>query len=1516
MKKLTLKKSLIILGIVLAAVSVTFAIKHKINSHQTEEYAENEEGENEEYDGPDKAAAFQQNRTKNVSTGKVSAKDKWKAIAETKLLKENASAYRTEATSWIERGPYIDAPGPSGNSRPPNTSTGGRMRSILVDSLDPTHKTIWAGSVAGGLWKTTDITLAPANWQLVNDFLSNLAVADICQDPTNGNIMYMATGESYFNSDAVQGVGVFKSTDHGVTWNLLPSTTNYLNSTRILCDYLGNIYLATNGNGLLRSTNGGTSWTTITPSGLSNRICDLEISSTAVAGRLHVVAGIFSTQNYRFTDIPITATSADWNTPNTPFVGGSQRAEIAVRGNVLYALPVNSAYQVPVIYKSTNGGNVWTPTDGQPLSNWASGQGWYSLSVSISPADVNQVIVGGLDCHKTSDGGQSWTKISSWVGTAGPYVHADQHDIAWYDNGTKLIFACDGGIHYSTNGGTTITDRNIGLRIKQFYSVAIHPTTTDYFIAGAQDNGTHQLTQPGLGVSTEITGGDGAYVAIDQDEPQYQFGAYVYNQYRRSTNGGANWTSINFSGSTGQFINPFGYDNVGNKLYACQNNGNYLRWDNPQTGNTNTIITIGAFNSAQVGAVYVSPTVPNRVFFGTTGGRVVQVDNADQAVPTELNISAPTMPVGNYVNCINSGNTEQNLVATFTNYGINNIWITTNGGTSWTTVDGNLPNMPVYWAIYNPFDNNKMIIATETGVWETDLLNGASTIWFPNTTFPNVRTDMLQYRASDKTIAAGTHGRGVWSAQIVSACTPPTISTQPTNTNACTSFSATFTVAVSTGAANYQWQESTGGPTFTNITNGVNYTGATTATLNVNNVTALQNGYKYRCIVSSTCTPVQSVTSNAGTLTVTPGITFVSQPSNSTICENANASFAITTTAIPTSYQWLVSTNAGSTYTALTNNATYSGVSGATLTITNAPITLQNNYYRCAIATSCGTINSNAGILTVNAKPIITQNPVNLTICANNTATFTTAATGAGLTYQWQESINNGATFTPIVGATAATYSYTAGLGSNNYQYRCTVSGTCTPAVTTTVAVLTVNAALSISASPNNSTICENTNTTFTVAVTGVVNNYQWQVSTDAGATYTNLTNTGIYSGANTATLTLTGATFAQHNYRYRCAVTGSCPTINSAAATLTINTAPVISSQPASASNICDGQSTSFTVAASGTNISYQWQINTGSGFVNLTNATTYTGVTTPTLSINNVNTLMSTFQYRCIISGTCSPVATTTISTLTVYTPVSITAQPVGTTICSTGNTSFSVTATGTTPSYQWQVNNGAGFVNIVGATNATLSLTNVTTSMNNNQYRCVVSGLAPCGFATSTAATLVVSAQPTISLSAAPYYSLLPGWTTTLTATTSLNPANVTYTWYRNNAPFTNNTNNYLVNVNNLGLYSVNVLDNTNGCTNTSATIIVKDSVTTKLFIYPSPNDGRFTVAYYNSNTTATTQTIVIYDEKGYTVYNNKFAVNQSYQLHAIDLRRNRGGVYYVAVYDNNNKRLAVGNVTVIK
>ncbi|MDQ6755449.1 MAG: hypothetical protein M3004_00785, partial [Bacteroidota bacterium] len=709
--------------------------------------SENEE--NEMYDGAAEAQKFEIEKTKDPNLGYVPKERLLSAIEYTSQIKQKDAALRTTALSWAERGPNSDLNGPYGNSRPPGTITSGRMRAIWVDNSDASGNTVWIGGIDGGIWKTTNFNSNPANWAPVSDFFSNLSVSSICQDPTDPNVMYFGTGEKAFNADAVRGGGVWRSTDHGASFTPLNNTTSFYNVSKILCDAAGNVYCATigSGSGLQRSNDKGSNWTNISITGVSSRYPDFEISST---GRMHVCTGYYNSTGtglsvYRYTDNPATVTNSTWTAPTNPFPISSYNTELVCNGNILYALVSNSSFIVPTIYKSIDGGDNWAGTGAVLPSTgngaFSNGQAWYCLAADVDPTDAKTLVIGSLNCYKSVDSGATFSKISDWVGTAVQYVHADQQTIK-YLSGNRILVGCDGGIHYSSNGGTNFSDRNTNLRIKQFYSVAIHPTSTNYFLAGAQDNGVHQFNNGGLSNTVEVTGGDGAFVAIDQDQPQYQFGSYVFNQYRRSTDGGASWAGINYSGTSGRFINPWDYDNNNNKLYAAGDAATYLRWENPQTGSTFTSVAAPLL-SGIASAVKVSPFTANLLYLGSGSGSLLKVSAANTSSPEFTDIKSSFMPAG-YVSCINTGSNDQNLIMCFSNYGVTRVWVSNNGGTSWTGIDGNLPDMPVRWAMFYPGDNAKAIIATETGVWETTNINGTSTVWTANASFPNVRTDMLK----------------------------------------------------------------------------------------------------------------------------------------------------------------------------------------------------------------------------------------------------------------------------------------------------------------------------------------------------------------------------------------------------------------------------------------------------------------------------------------------------------------------------------------------------------------------------------------------------------------------------------------------------------------------------------------------------------------------------------------------------------------------------------------------------
>lgn len=712
------------------------------------------------------AAEFEYKITRDVSLGYV-PKDRLLLASEELrqgrfARKDDAS--RTEALTWTERGPLFDSQGPNGNPRPPGVSVAGRVDALCIDRTDPSGHTVWAGSHSGGIWKTNDISAASPVWIQVYDMMANLVIGSICQDPVNTDIFYAGTGDKTELS-RFRGGGIWKSTDHGVTWNLLPSATGFWNICEVICDASGNVYMAANDNnaGIRRSSDGGITWTNITPAGLSTRISDMDLSSN---GTLHVYCGFRqgSTANcgYRYTPSPATVTSASgWIAPVTPFPLTRTSVQMTVSGNNLFAAPADDLdpdFDVNQFYRSTDGGANWLPITLTPDQNQYDFQ-----AAAINPANPNQIITGSINGFMTNDGGVTWTQAGDGASTVnGFYVHHDYHAVLW--QGNNVVMATDGGVYFSSDNGASFHSKNAGMRTFEFYSCALHPLLPDYLIGGTQDNGVERFTQPGLTDGLHVIGGDGGYIHIDQDEPDYQLASTTRNNYRRSVNGGLNWTTVDFA-FTGQFINPTDYDDAENKMYAAASIDEYLRWENPKTGNTFTTVAVPLFGGSRISSLVLSPYTPHRMFAALENGKIFRLDDIQTNSPAVTDISGAGRPAS-YVSCINTGTDENNLITTYSNYGTQHVWITANGGTSWINVSGNLPDIPVRWGIFHPDDNDRAIIATDLGIWTTDDLNGAATVWMPETSLPSVRCSMLQYRPNDRTLAVATYGRGLWTTTL------------------------------------------------------------------------------------------------------------------------------------------------------------------------------------------------------------------------------------------------------------------------------------------------------------------------------------------------------------------------------------------------------------------------------------------------------------------------------------------------------------------------------------------------------------------------------------------------------------------------------------------------------------------------------------------------------------------------------------------------------------------------------
>ena len=826
------KRSTLVVLVALLCIFGYYTWEHFSKKHHKTEEREKEEAEKDRID-----LAIQQDirRTKDLTTNSVPVQRLMlaKNFKDQKLsqLNNNRPATAVPGINWIERGP---------------SNVGGRSRVTWYDLNDASngYKKVWAGSVGGGLWYTNDITVASPAWNKINDLFDNIAITSFVQSSSTPNTMYFGTGEGWFNADAIEGLGIWKSTDGGSNWSQLTSTLNFAYVQDLLIDQNGNLYTsvrnrtASQARGIQKSTDGGITWTQVLGAPLagfvSGRGCDLELAAN---GDIYASIGNFSEGRIYRSSFSVngvnTGNIGTWTdiTPNPstnsmPATGDNyDRIEIATapgNGNVVYGIfEGNGTSNVSNIKQYDASTNTWTSRTVPTYSGggpYTRDQAWYDLIASVDPNNANTLYIGGIDIYKSTNNGTNWTRVSDWRPVGLPYVHADIHQIAYAPgSSTRIAIGCDGGIFYSADANVVspnFVDKNSGYNVTQFYAVDLHPSSTNFFLAGAQDNGSQKFTSAGVNSTTEVTGGDGAFCHIDQDNPTVQITAYVFNNYYISYNGGGTFSTLyadpDPNGGSGDFINPTDYDNTANVLYACSSedidaspamNYEYNRYTRiTGVGTTNTASLVTLSNSpvtAMITHVAVSPSVANRVYFGFDNGSLGYVNNANTGTSNTINFFTATGVAGS-VSCIAIDPANENhILVTYSNYGVNSIWETTNGGSSWASIEGNLPDMPVRWAMFDPRNSDWALIATELGVWSTDDLNGGSTDWDPtNSGLANVRVDMLQYRGSDRTIAAATHGRGLFTAVVPISTTPDISFTasssaateQTTATNGCRSY--------------------------------------------------------------------------------------------------------------------------------------------------------------------------------------------------------------------------------------------------------------------------------------------------------------------------------------------------------------------------------------------------------------------------------------------------------------------------------------------------------------------------------------------------------------------------------------------------------------------------------------------------------------------------------------------------------------------------------------------------------
>ncbi|MFY7970401.1 MAG: MopE-related protein, partial [Flavobacteriales bacterium] len=673
-----------------------------------------------------------------------------------------------------------------GNTSVP-TGGGGAGRVNAVVNEPGSTTTYYACAPGGGLWKTTN---SGVSWTVMNtDFLASIGISDVVIDPNNVNTLYIATGDG--DAGDTYSIGVWKSTDGGNTWaatGLNWAVTQTFTISRLLMDPTNSntLIAATNG-GIYRSTNAGVSWTNVQGGSFK----DLKFKPGDPNTVYACSNALFKSTNNGATWTNIT-TSAGSGLPATANISRLAIAVSAANPAYVYVLAGGSAaangYGFSGVFRSTDSGTTFTTRSTTPnLLGWSQtgndtgGQAWYDLRIECDPSNAEIVFTGGVNIWKSVNGGTTWTNSSMWyTGTGSPYVHADIHALYWIPGTTTLLIGCDGGVFRTTNSGTAYSDLSSNLQIAQMYCLGTAATNANRVITGWQDNGTN--LKDGTAHSRPL-GGDGMECIIDPTNANVMYGEIYYGQIYKSTNGGVSFSTIVNSGGTAGTVNE---DGAWVTPYVLGSNAQHL-----YVGKTRVYkSTNGGTSFTALGAVGTTTSVINQLCVAPSDNNVIYCSKgATLYKSTDGNLfTALTGLPGQSISyiCVDPTNASRVWVTLSGFSAGNKVFYSANGGTSWTNVSLNLPNIPATCIIYQAGTADGLYVGTDAGVYYKD---SSLSTWQPYmNNLPNVVIGELEIHYNSGTIVAATYGRGLWSAPLyVTAANDASLSAvnAPTAGNVC-----------------------------------------------------------------------------------------------------------------------------------------------------------------------------------------------------------------------------------------------------------------------------------------------------------------------------------------------------------------------------------------------------------------------------------------------------------------------------------------------------------------------------------------------------------------------------------------------------------------------------------------------------------------------------------------------------------------------------------------------------------
>jgi photosystem II stability/assembly factor-like uncharacterized protein len=663
----------------------------------------------------------------------------------------------------------------------------GRVTAIAVD---PTNSNIvYLGAAQGGVWKTTD---GGSTWTPLTDTQASLATGSIAIDPQNHLTVYVGTGELNNSGDSYYGAGILKSTDGGSTWTNIPGSFagGSGGGARIggiaVQPGHSSVLLAAVGCcgigswGVYRSADAGLTWTqTLTVNGNQayNVHFDTNTPNTAYASLDS--NGVYVSNDGGLTWVPANG-SGSAALPSSGF----GRVELAMDPNATktlwVALSDNNTSGLLGLYRTTDGGNTWTQIPSAP--DFCAGQCWYDIAIAVQPGNSNVVVLGGSEYNGqvvvSTDGGSTWTLYND--------LHPDTHSLVFSADGSVFYTGDDGGIWSTTNltsVSPTWTSLNAGLSTLQFYpGLSIDSADINTMLAGTQDNTTELYS--GSTTWKDVTCGDGGATAIDSTTtPPTMYSNCILISLVKSTDGGNTWPSATNGLNPGDRANwtpPLTMDPSNPQRIYFGTQFVYQTTDGAGTWTAISPDLTNGGNGAALSAIAVSPVDPNTLWTASGDARISITHNAlSGASASWSNVTGTNMLPNRYPTAVAAdpvnASTAYLVFSGFSGYGDNfgHVFSSQDGGSTWTDISGNLPNIPVNDIAIDPAQANTYYVGTDFGVFYTT--NGG-TAWSTLVTgLPRVAVLSLKVDAGSRNLRAATHGRSVWGTNLSSITPIPAV---------------------------------------------------------------------------------------------------------------------------------------------------------------------------------------------------------------------------------------------------------------------------------------------------------------------------------------------------------------------------------------------------------------------------------------------------------------------------------------------------------------------------------------------------------------------------------------------------------------------------------------------------------------------------------------------------------------------------------------------------------------------